>query len=36
VYHINHPPRSGSEEQRQKEYAENIAKYIELIREPLT
>lgn len=35
VYHINHLPHSGSEEQRKREYAENIKKYIELIREPL-
>jgi hypothetical protein len=31
VYHINHPPRSGSEENKQKEYDENLSKYKELI-----
>lgn len=35
VYHINHLPRSGSEEKRKKEYAYNINKYLELIRAPL-
>jgi hypothetical protein len=35
VYHINHSPRSGTEEQQKREYSQNIKKYIELMREPL-
>lgn len=35
VYHINHPPRSGSEENKQKEYDENLIKYKELINKKI-
>jgi glycosyltransferase involved in cell wall biosynthesis len=35
VYHINHPPRSGSEENKQKEYDENLIKYEELINKEI-
>lgn len=35
VYHINHLPRSGSEENRQKEYNKNIVKYKELINKKI-
>lgn len=35
VYHINHPPRSGSEEKRRTEYVQNIEVYNNLIREKL-
>lgn len=35
VYHINHPPRSGSEESRLKEYDKNLIKYKELINKKI-
>lgn len=35
VYHINHPPRSGSEENKQKEYDQNLIKYKELINKKI-
>lgn len=31
VYHLNHPPRSGSIEQQEKEYIENLKTYDRLI-----
>lgn len=31
VYHLNHPPRSGSPEQQAKEYINNLKTYEELI-----
>ena len=33
VYHINHPPRSGSEERHREEYAKNIGVYNRLIEQ---
>lgn len=33
VYHINHPPRSGSEEKHQEEYSKNIGVYNRLIEQ---
>lgn len=33
VYHINHPPRSGSEEQKNKEALNNYNTYIELLNQ---
>lgn len=35
VYHINHPPRSGSEDQKRKELEANMKKYVELLCQPL-
>jgi len=35
VYHINHPPRSGSEENKQKEYDQNLIKYKELVNKKI-
>ena len=33
VYHVNHPPRSGSLEQKTKEAKENFEKYNKMIDE---
>ncbi|MDO8609268.1 MAG: glycosyltransferase [bacterium] len=35
VYHINHPPRLGNEEQRNKEYKQNIRIYEELLNKEI-
>lgn len=35
VYHINHPPRSGSLEKQEKEYSENLKTYKNLINKEI-
>ena len=34
VYHIDHPARSGSEEKKQKEFTDNLKRYVELMNKP--
>jgi hypothetical protein len=35
VYHLDHPPRSGSKRSKMEEFRRNAAKYLELINAPI-